>query len=127
VAIFMSKLLAGETPTLNAYPEEPEGMSRDYVYVEDVARANLLALEKAPREAVNIGCAEPIKTKRILSDLCSIMGRKVSFTPAGPRPGDLRYICLDNGKARAVLGWQPSIGLEEGLRKTAAFFKERAV
>ena len=47
VSIFVEKLLAGETPTLNAYPEEPNGMIRDYVFVKDVVRANLAALDQA--------------------------------------------------------------------------------
>ena len=47
VAIFTTKILEGEIPTINAYPDDPEGMSRDYVYVEDVARASVLALDKA--------------------------------------------------------------------------------
>ena len=48
------RLLNGEIPTINAYPEEPDGMARDYVYVEDVARASVLALDKAAGRAVNI-------------------------------------------------------------------------
>jgi UDP-glucose 4-epimerase len=127
IAIFIAKLLAGETPTINAFPEEPDGMSRDYVFVEDVARANLMALDKAPGEAFNIGTSRPVKTKALLSALCGIMGKKLNFTPAGPRPGDIKYSCLDIRKAKALLGWEPAQTLEEGLRKTVAYFKDRAV
>jgi UDP-glucose 4-epimerase len=127
IAIFITKLLAGETPTINAFPEEPDGMSRDYVFVEDAARANLLALDKAPGEAFNIGTSLPVKTKKLLSTLCDIMGKKLKYTPAGPRPGDIKYSCLDVRKAREVLGWEPAHTLEEGLRKTVAYFKSRVV
>jgi UDP-glucose 4-epimerase len=127
IAIFITKLLAGETPTVNAFPEDPDGMSRDYTFVEDVARANLLALDKAPGEAINIGTSRPVKTKQLLATLCGIMDKKLSYTSAGPRPGDIKYSCLDIRKARALLGWEPSRTLEEGLRKTVAYFKERAV
>ncbi len=125
VAIFINKLLAGETPTVNAFPEDPDGMSRDYVYVEDVAKANLLALEKGDGEALNIGSAEPVKTKQLLAAICRVMGKELAFTSAGPRPGDIRRSCLDNSKAKAVLGWTPSHSLEEGLKNTAAYFRKR--
>ncbi len=125
VSIFINKLLAGESPTLNAYPEDPEGMSRDYVFVSDAARANLLALEKGSGEAVNIGSGEAVKTRELLAAISRIMGRDLAFTPAGPRPGDIRRSCLDNRKALAVLGWKPEFDLEQGLARTIAYFRER--
>ncbi len=126
IAIFIMKLLAGEIPTVNAYPEDPDGMSRDYVFVEDVARANILALDKAPGEAFNIGTARPVKTKELLSAISAIMGKKLNYSPEGPRPGDIKYSCLDIAKAKGVLGWEPSVDLAEGLRRTAAHFTGRA-
>jgi UDP-glucose 4-epimerase len=125
VSIFINKLLAGETPTLNAFPEDPDGMSRDYVFVEDAARANLLALEKGEGQAMNIASAKPLKTRHLLEAICRAMGKEPNFIRAGPRPGDIRKSCLDNGKALAVLGWQPSHTLEDGLRKTVSYFRGR--
>jgi len=123
VAIFVSKILAGEIPTINAYPEEPDGMARDYVYVEDVARANILALERGSGEAINIATGREVRTRELLAALCRIAGREMKFTRGPARPGDLRRSCLDNAKASRVLGWKPSIDLEEGLSRTLAFFK----
>jgi UDP-glucose 4-epimerase len=125
VSIFVRSLLAGETPTLNAFPEDPDGMSRDYVFVGDVARANLLALDRGSGEAVNIGSGRPVKTRELLAALCRILGRELAFVPAGPRPGDLRYSCLDNRKALALLGWKPEYGLEKGLEETVAYLTRR--
>jgi UDP-glucose 4-epimerase len=125
VSIFVNKVLAGETPTLNAYPEDPDGMSRDYVYVEDVARASLLALEKGAGEAVNIATSRPVKTRELLETICRALGKEPAFTRAGPRPGDIRRSCLDNRKALSVLGWKPEHDLAAGIAKTAAWFSER--
>ena len=122
VALFIARLLKGEVPAINAYPDEPEGMARDYVYVEDVARASILALDKGNGEAVNIATGKEVRTRELLAAISRIMGRELKYTRAGPRPGDLRRSCLDNAKAAAVLGWKPSFGLEEGLARTVAFF-----
>ncbi len=122
VAIFVSRLLRGEIPTINAYPEDPEGMARDYVYVEDVARASVLALDKADGEAVNIGTGREVRTRELLAAICRIMGRELKYTRAGPRPGDLRRSLLDIGKAARVLGWKPASSLEDGLARTVSFF-----
>ncbi len=122
VAIFITRLLAGEIPTINAYPEDPEGMSRDYVYVEDVAQASLLALTKGDREAFNIATGKPVKTREVLATISRILGKELKYTRAGPRPGDLKRSCLDVTKAARVLGWKPVHDLDAGLSRTIAFF-----
>jgi UDP-glucose 4-epimerase len=122
VAIFIAKVLAGEVPVVNAYPEDPEGMARDYVYVEDVARANVLALDKGSGEAVNIATSREVRTRELLASICRIAGKELKYTRAGPRPGDLRSSCLDNGKAARVLGWKPGFDLDEGLSRTFSWF-----
>jgi UDP-glucose 4-epimerase len=126
VAIFCRKLLRGETPMLNAFPDDPDGMARDYVYVEDVAAANLAALERGDDGAFNIGTGVPVKTREILEGIARLAGREPRFTPAGPRPGDLRASCLDNRRALEVLGWRPTHDLAAGLAKTVAWFQRHA-
>jgi UDP-glucose 4-epimerase len=121
VAIFIAKVLAGEIPVVNAFPEEPEGMSRDYVYVEDVAQANVLALEKGTGEAINIASARDVRTRELLASICRITARELKYTRAGPRPGDIRRSCLDNAKAARVLGWKPGFSLDEGLGRTVSW------
>jgi UDP-glucose 4-epimerase len=124
IAIFISKLLRGEVPVINAFPENPEGMARDYVFVQDVAQASVMALEKGTGEAVNIGTGREVRTRELLAALCTIMGRELKYTRAGQRPGDIRSSCLDIGKAARVLGWKPVFTLEEGLAKTVAWFAD---
>lgn len=97
-------------------------MSRDYVFVEDCAKANILALDKGEGQAINIGTGRPVKTRELLASLCSIMGKELKYTRAGPRPGDIRRSCLDVSKAAKVLGWKPGCDLDGGLARTVAFF-----
>jgi UDP-glucose 4-epimerase len=126
VAIFCTKLLRGEVPVLNAYPDDPAGMARDYVYVEDVAAANVAALERGDDGAFNIGTGTPVKTREVLEAIALLLGKDARFTPAGPRPGDLRKSCLDNRRALEVLGWRPAHDLAAGLAKTVAWFQNHA-
>jgi UDP-glucose 4-epimerase len=126
VAIFATKLLRGEVPVLNAYPDDPAGMARDYVYVEDVAAANVLALDRGDGDAVNIGTGTPVKTREVLETIARLLGREARWTPAGPRPGDLKKSCLDNRRALEVLGWRPTHDLAAGLAKTVAWFQSHA-
>ncbi len=126
VAIFMSKLSSGEIPVIYHYPEEPDGMTRDYCYVGDVVRANLFALRKGSGEVINIGTAKETSTGELYRRILEIMRRHgfasdTAFdTPArgAARPGDLRRSALAVQKAKEILGWMPEYGLERGLEET---------
>jgi len=85
---------------------------RDYTHVSDVVRANILAMQSnqvGKGEAINIGCGRPTT----VNELVKIMGGEFVFIPA--RLGDQRFSGADNKKAKALLGWEPTIGLEEGI------------
>lgn len=87
---------------------------RDYTHVSDVVRANILAMtsEKVGKgELINIGCGEP----HTVNELVKIIGGKSVFVPE--RPGDVRFSGADNTKARELLGWEPTIALEEGIQQ----------
>jgi UDP-glucose 4-epimerase len=126
VAIYCTKLLRNEVPVLNAWPDDPDGMARDYVYVEDVAAANVLALAKGDDGIFNIGTGTPVKTRELLEAIARLLGRQARFTPAGPRPGDIRKSCLENRRALEVMGWRPTHDLAAGLAKTVAWFQSHA-
>jgi UDP-glucose 4-epimerase len=122
VSIFIDTLLKGETPTIFAYPEEPEGMLRDYVYVEDVARANLLATERGTGELINIGTGKTTTTEALYEAISSLFKDPPQPRRQGARPGDLHRSCLDIRKAEGILAWKPSVDLQEGLSRTVKFF-----
>jgi nucleoside-diphosphate-sugar epimerase len=85
---------------------------RDYTHVKDVVRANILAMTKetvGKGERINIGNSNP----QSVLDLVNIIGGEHEFVPA--RPGDPRYAGADTTKAKELLGWEPSITLEEGI------------
>jgi len=120
VAIFASAMLRGHRPVIFG-----DGLyTRDYVYVEDVAEANLLAIESKAEGVFNIGSGIETTTRRIFDLLREATGYPGEPEYGPPRPGDIRRIALDCRRARRILGWTPRTPLEEGLRRTVAWFRE---
>jgi UDP-glucose 4-epimerase len=122
VSIFINALLKGEIPTVFAYPEEPEGMQRDYVYVEDVANANLLATSQGTGELINIGTGRTTTTGALYEAISSFFKNPPQPTRGDARAGELHRSCLEISKANEILGWKPSVDLKEGLSRTVEFF-----
>ncbi len=100
--------------------------TRDYVYVADVARANILALDAADDEAINIGGGVGTSVNALHATIAAAAGRDVEVEHAPKRAGDIRTCVFAIEKARTVLGWQPSVGMTAGIAKTVDFFKGRA-
>ena len=114
VAIFAHQLLTGQVPVIHWDGEQV----RDYVYVADVARANLLAAATGDGCCYGIATGIGTSVNHLYRLLCESIG--VDVTPRrGPRrPGDLRVAYFDASRARADLGWEPTVGLRDGLRLT---------
>ena len=123
VSIFVEKLLAEETPTLNVYPEEPDGMIRDYVYVKDVVAANLAALNKGSGEAFNIGTCIETSTRALFNEICRQMRLQIEPKKGAARKGDLHRSLLKIDKAKEELGWEPRYTLAEGISEVIYYFK----
>jgi len=131
VAIFCQHLLLGEPARLN-----DEGRcERDFVFVGDVTRANLLALEASldrPFVILNVGTGRSTSIRdlerQVRGLLSEIGGRSFPEPVKGPRrDGDLLRSVLNADQAGRVLGWQPEVSLEQGLRETVQWFYDRAV
>ena len=121
VAIFAGKMLKGETPTING-----DGLqTRDYVYVEDVARANVLGLSSQVTGALNVGTGLETNVVEIARGLAAALG--ISQLPKhGPTaPGEQRRSVIDPAAIGAALGWEPEVQLKEGLARTAHWFAAR--
>ncbi len=126
VAIFMNKLKEGDVPTIYHYPDEPDGMTRDYCFVRDIVRANILSLEKGSGEVLNIGTSRETTTGELYRRILEIMRRHGYAKDAAfdsphkgaARDGDLRRSALDVRKAKEILSWEPEYDIERGLSET---------
>jgi UDP-glucose 4-epimerase len=122
VAIFSQRLVAGQGCTIFG----DGGQTRDFVFGPDVARANLLAFEKDYVGAINIGTGVETDINRLFALLAEAAGSNQAVVHAPGKPGEQRRSCIDPSLARKVLGWEPTVGLAEGLRKTVEFFRAKA-
>lgn len=123
VAIFTRELLAGRAVTVNGrYEAGDDGCWRDYVYVGDVVRANLLAVKGALTERVlNVGTGEATSTRGLAMALMDVLGTRASILDALPRQGDIVHSCLDSGRVRTYL--RELTSLEHGLTLTVDWFR----
>ncbi|NLJ80974.1 MAG: NAD-dependent epimerase/dehydratase family protein [Firmicutes bacterium] len=126
IPIFLENLFKGRSSLLYAYKEDPEGCTRDYVYVKDVSRANLLALDLGDNTIINIGSGLEVSTSQVYRLLQEAAGKKkIPLKYGGERAGDLRRSALDITKAKEILGWEPKVDLEAGLAQTVKYYKSR--
>ncbi len=124
ISIFVEKMLKNEEVQIFTYPDDDYGMIRDYVYVKDVSKANLLALEQGYNDIFNISTMKETKTVELFEIIKKITGSKSEYKLYPPRPGDIRKSCLVNKKAEKFLGWIPKYSLEEGIKETIQWFKK---
>ena len=120
LSVFNASLLNRTQPTVYGDGEQ----SRDFVYVQNVVAANLLAAEApaASGQAINIGTGKRCTLNATLALLEKITGRPAHASFAAARDGDIRDSQADIGLARQSLGYDPRIGFEEGLRRTWEWF-----
>ena len=121
IAIFCHRLLTGQVPIING----DGGQTRDYTYVEDVAEANLRALERPEVTGpVNISTGVETSVNDLYRALVSASACTVAAQHGPARPGEQRRSCLSPARAAQVLGWKPTVSLTEGLGRTFRFFQK---
>lgn len=119
VAIFLARMLGGEHPVINGDGRQ----TRDYVYVADVAAANVAALDYAgPSRVLNVGTGRETDVVAIFRSLRATLGAEVPEVHGPAKEGEQRRSVLDPATAARLLGWSPQTDIEEGLRRTAAWF-----
>lgn len=114
IAIFANRLLTSQPVRIDWDGEQ----ARDYVYVADIAQANVLALHKGLNRTYCLGTGMPTSVNDVYGQLARLIGRETDVIRAPKRPGDIRLVYFDSTRAREELGWTPSVSLEDGFRRT---------
>ncbi len=117
---FMTTLLRGEAPVIYG----DGGQTRDFIYVSDVADANIKALESKATGAYNIGTGRETSINELYVKICGIIGYCPQPRNAPPRRGDVYRSAASIEKAVRILGWKPRVSLEEGLRLTINYYRK---
>ncbi|MDP2598718.1 MAG: GDP-mannose 4,6-dehydratase [Candidatus Liptonbacteria bacterium] len=114
VAIFGGMMKRGLRPTIFGDGSK----ARDYTYVGDIVRVNMIALRRGKNEIVNIGCGKTMTDDMIFNGVARAAGftKKPLYAPY--RKGEVYRISLDASSAKKILGWKPKISFEEGVRLT---------
>ena len=121
-AILPGLMLEGKTPTLYG-----EGSPlRDYVYVSDVVRANLIGLDRPKGRAVNVASGQGTTVRQLFDVIQAHTGFQGEPILAPLRPGEVDRIYLNANLAQEVLGWSAKVGLDEGLAETVKYIRDAA-
>jgi UDP-glucose 4-epimerase len=119
VAIFCGRLLSGQPCTIYGDGRQ----TRDYVYVGDVAAANVAALEHRGGGAFNVGTGIETDVNQLYAELAQLAGTEKAAEHGAPRPGEQRRSVISPARAGVELGWRPRMSLRDGLATTLEFFK----
>jgi UDP-glucose 4-epimerase len=122
VAIFTRKMIDGRPTMINGDGTQ----SRDFIYVGDVARANLLALEKGSG-IYNIGTGKPTSINQVFQQLVTLTEYKHPELHGPQKPGEVHISCIDPGRARAELGWEATVSLAAGLTETVTWYHQNII
>lgn len=119
IAIFAKRFLTQQPVRIDWDGEQ----RKDYVYVEDVARANVLALTGGDNNIFCIATGNAVSVNQIYDILAKITNYRPEIIHAPKRPGDIYLAYFDCQKAARILGWKPLVGFDEGVQKTVDYFK----
>ena len=124
IPAFVTKLLAGQPPTVFGDGEQ----TRDFTYIDNVVHINALAMkvDKTHGQAVNAACGDQISVNQTIATINELLGTDVKPEHVAPRAGDVKHSCADASLAKELLGFEPLVSFEDGLRKAIDYYRELA-
>jgi len=115
---FITRILAGEPPVIHGDGRQ----TRDFTYIRDVVKANILAAESDAVGVYNIACQRRIDLLDLAGTIMDLVGTRVEPIHEPSRPGDVRDSLADITRARDAFGYAPGYTLADGLRETIQWF-----
>jgi len=121
ISIFLEKILKGETPIINGNGQQ----TRDYLYIDDAVRALLLALKFNKIGIYNVGTGKETSVNEIFKKIVKFVKKPIKKVYGPAIKGEIQRSALDCQKIKRELGWQAKISLDEGIKKTINWFKNK--
>lgn len=124
IPLFIKKILKGEAPVIYGDGD----ISRDFTYVDNNIDANLkacLAPKEVAGEVINIATGYEISLDQLVEKINEILGTKIKPVYKEGRKGDIKHSLADISKAKKLLGYEPLINFDEGLKRTVEFYKNK--
>lgn len=119
VAIFIQLLSSGRQCTIFGDGSK----TRDYVYIDDVVEANIIALERGDNACYNLGWGTEVSDFTIFDTVRASLGLEDEPRYEDVRAGEIFHICLEASKIRKQLGWAPKVSLEDGVARTIEWYR----
>ncbi len=123
VCIFLDKILAGDQPIINGSGEQ----TRDYVYVKDVVKANLLTLNDEESEIYNVGTGIETSVNKLFELINENFENKIKEVHGPAKPGEQMRSVITSDKLFKKFGWKPSTLLKDGLKETINYYKSISI
>ena len=122
IPAFVTGILKGTPPTIYGDGEQ----SRDFTYVDNIVKANILAARVAHTagEVINIACGEVVTVNSIIDMINQIVGRKIKPIYAPSRTGDIKHSFADISLAKKLIGFKPVVSFRDGLEKAIEWYRE---
>ncbi|MDD3726478.1 MAG: NAD-dependent epimerase/dehydratase family protein [Candidatus Ratteibacteria bacterium] len=120
IAIFSTNILEGKKLTVFGDGEQ----TRDFVYIDDVIRANLIMLENPTTGIFNVGTGKETSVNQIFEYIKSASGKKIKKIHTDPKKGEIKRSCLCPDKIVQMAGWKAEIDIKDGIKRTFNWFKE---
>lgn len=124
IPLFITAMLSGESPTIYGDGQQ----SRDFTHISNVVQANLLAAEASSVAGLvfNIATGRAISLLQLVARLNELLSTDVEPIHESPRPGDIRESLADITLARRMLGYEPGVDFDEGLRLSLEYYRRTA-
>ncbi len=122
IPLFVSALMRNESPRVFDDGEQTRG----FTYIENVVEANWLAAN-APHtagQAVNISTADSVSVNHVVNTIRTLLGRDTPTQYLPPRPGDIKHSLADISRAKALIGYEPRVSFDEGIRKAIDWYRK---
>ncbi len=119
VAIFSQQMITGIQPKIFGDGNK----TRDYVFIEDIVKANITCIDKGDCETINLGWGTEVKDVEIFESVRDALAVDVKAHFAQARLGEIERMCLDASKAKSLIGWEPSVTLREGIGRAVEYYR----